>query len=70
MFYSAVKQSTKQVHDVAISGGQNVGAKDPGNAAYDTALEDIYGVNVPRLKALKQRVDPTNVMGLTGGFKF
>ena len=70
MFHSAVKQSTEQILKVAVSEGQKVGAKFLGNAAYDTPLEDIYGGNVPRLKALKKRVDPENVMGLAGGFKF
>ena len=35
-----------------------------------TPLVDIYGDNLPRLQALKAMVDPENVMGLTGGFKF
>jgi len=35
-----------------------------------TPLVDIYGDNLPRLRALKAQVDPTNIMGLTGGFRF
>jgi len=35
-----------------------------------TPLVDIYGENLPRLRALKAKVDPENVMGLAGGFKF
>ena len=50
--------------------GQDVGEKSPGIATYDSPLEDIYGENVPRLQALKQRVDSKNVMGLAGGFRF
>ncbi|KAJ2926477.1 hypothetical protein H1R20_g10614, partial [Candolleomyces eurysporus] len=41
----------------------------PNYALYDTPVERIYGSNLPTLKALKARVDPTNVMGLAGGFK-
>jgi len=35
-----------------------------------TPLVDIYGDNLPKLQALKAKIDPNNVMGLTGGFKF
>ncbi|KAG6380802.1 hypothetical protein JVT61DRAFT_5186 [Boletus reticuloceps] len=36
----------------------------------DTSLEAIYGVNVGKLMEIKKQVDPENVMGLAGGFKF
>ena len=35
-----------------------------------TPLVDIYGDNLPKLQALKAKIDPQNVMGLAGGFKF
>ena len=35
-----------------------------------TPLRDIYGDNLPRLRALKAKIDPKNVMSLAGGFKF
>jgi hypothetical protein len=35
-----------------------------------TPLVDIYGDNLPILQALRAKIDPDNVMGLTGGFKF
>ena len=35
-----------------------------------TPLVGIYGENLPRLQALKGRIDPGNVMSLAGGFKF
>ena len=41
----------------------------PNYAMQDTPLERMYGANLPRLRALKARVDPNNVMGLAGGFK-
>ena len=68
-FHSAVKQSAEQIRQVALHEGLVLGEKSPGAAAYDTSLEDIYGGNLQRLKVLKQRVDPNNVMGLCGGFK-
>lgn len=36
----------------------------------DTPLEAIYGENVTKLTKMKMEVDPENVMGLAGGFKF
>jgi hypothetical protein len=36
----------------------------------NTPLRDIYGDNLPSLQALKAKIDPNNVMGLAGGFKF
>ncbi|KAH9168083.1 hypothetical protein EDB89DRAFT_1994255 [Lactarius sanguifluus] len=41
----------------------------PNYALFDTPLEDIYGANLPRLRAIKQAVDPKDVMCLAGGFK-
>ncbi|KJA17161.1 hypothetical protein HYPSUDRAFT_219058 [Hypholoma sublateritium FD-334 SS-4] len=42
----------------------------PNYAIAGTPLEKIYGANLPALMALKKRVDPSNVMGLAGGWKF
>jgi hypothetical protein len=36
----------------------------------ETPLVDIYGDNLPILQALQAKIDPKNVMGLAGGFKF
>jgi hypothetical protein len=57
---------------VAIQDGQAVGSAPlyTNYALYDTPLNRIYGANLPRLKAIKAAVDPGNVMGLAGGFKF
>ncbi|KAI9449848.1 FAD-binding domain-containing protein [Lactarius psammicola] len=55
----------------AVADGQNVSHASvyPNYALFDTPLEDIYGENLPRLRAIKKAVDPKNVMGLAGGFK-
>ena len=41
----------------------------PNYAIFDTPLVKLYGANLPRLQAIKEAVDPENVMGLAGGFK-
>lgn len=42
----------------------------PNYAIAGTPLAKIYGANLSALMALKKRVDPANVMGLAGGWKF
>lgn len=68
----AARQSAAQIRQVALADGQDLSgsALYPNYAIYDTALSAMYGQNVARLSALKTLVDPTNVMGLAGGFKF
>jgi len=71
-FHDALKQSAAHLTTVALGDGQAI-ADAPlytNYALYDTPLERIYGDNVPRLQAIKTAVDPGNVMGLAGGFKF
>ena len=67
----AVRNFSDVVTAAAIADGQNLthAAVYPNYALFDTPLEDIYGANLPRLHAIKQAVDPKNVMGLAGGFK-
>lgn len=72
-FQNAIRSSAAQIRAVAEADGQT-GLADapvyPNYAITGTSLEDMYGENVDRLKALKQLIDPENVMGLAGGFKF
>ena len=42
----------------------------PNYALDNTPLVEMYGDNIDRLKTIRQTWDPTNVMCLTGGFKF
>ena len=67
----ALRNYSDAVSAVAVADGQNVShaAVYPNNALFDTPLEDLYGDNLPRLRAIKQAFDPKNVMGLAGGFK-
>jgi hypothetical protein len=68
----AARDSAAHIRQLAVAGGQDVAdAASYGNyAIFDTPVSKIYGDNVPRLQAIKAAADPTNVMGLAGGFKF
>ena len=67
-----LRQSSAAVSAAALADGQDVAgaAIYPNDALFGTPLEDIYGANVPRLKEIRKRFDPKDVMGLAGGFKF
>ncbi|KAF5327622.1 hypothetical protein D9619_004635 [Psilocybe cf. subviscida] len=72
-FYNAIKTSANTILQAAIAEGGSslVDAPVYGNyAIFDTPLESIYGSNLPLLTKLKEAVDPTNIMGLAGGWKF
>ncbi|KZV75358.1 FAD-binding domain-containing protein [Peniophora sp. CONT] len=70
--WQAMKDIANNVTAQAVAEGQDVAdATVYGNYALaDTPLEAIYGDNVERLRAIHAAVDPGNVMGLAGGFKF
>ncbi|EIW78113.1 FAD-binding domain-containing protein [Coniophora puteana RWD-64-598 SS2] len=70
--HTAIIQSQATLKAKAEALGQNISNAALYNnyAVYDTTIEEIYGDNVPRLQALKAQIDPNNVMGLAGGFKF
>ncbi|KAJ7487921.1 FAD dependent oxidoreductase [Mycena latifolia] len=70
IFHNAMHQSIAQIKALAIAEGVLGSDKYTNYAMYDTPLADIYGPNVPRLESIKKSVDPQNVMGLAGGFKF
>ncbi|KAK7023511.1 hypothetical protein VNI00_016729 [Paramarasmius palmivorus] len=70
-FNSAVRKAQQAIQLRAIKEGQSF----PDDILYnnyapsDTPLKLIYGSNLARLRDIKKRVDPSNVMGLAGGFK-
>jgi hypothetical protein len=67
-----LRDGAKTIHDVAIADGQNLtdAAVYVNYALFDTPLEDMYGANVAKLRAIKAEIDPKRVMDLAGGFKF
>jgi hypothetical protein len=71
-FARAIRKQTDALRDLALADGQNVShaAVYVNNALFDTPLKDIYGENLPRLRKIRTEIDPEDVMGLTGGFKF
>lgn len=68
---AATVQSSVHLKAVATSEGQDISeAPLYGNYAIaGTPVEQIFGDSLPRMRATKERVDPQNVMGLTGGWK-
>jgi hypothetical protein len=71
-FTRAIRKQSDALHNAALADGQNVShaAVYVNNAPSDTPLKDIYGENLPRLRKIRAEVDPEDVMGLAGGFKF
>jgi hypothetical protein len=67
-----LRQSSNAVRAAALDDGQDVShaAVYVNYALFDTPLEDMYGGNLGRLRKIKASIDPENVMGLAGGFKF
>ncbi|KAH9054222.1 FAD-binding domain-containing protein [Lactarius vividus] len=68
----AIRESADSLRAAALKDGQDVehAAVYPNYSSFDTPLEDMYGKNVPRLRALRRHIDPEDVMSLTGGFRF
>lgn len=72
MFIAAVEESANRLSAKAQAEGllTHPLALYGNNVDFKTPLVDIYGENLPSLRALKAKIDPQNVMGLAGGFKF
>jgi hypothetical protein len=71
-FHSTIRESVSYLKNVGKSQGQNLddGFVYGNYAIFDTPLSSIYKGNVDRLEAINKQVDPKNVMGLAGGWKF
>ena len=73
VFVAAVEESANRLAAVAKAEGLLLNHPQALYGNYvdaNTPLVDIYGDNLPKLRALKAKIDPNNVMGLAGGFKF
>ncbi|KAF9009160.1 FAD-binding domain-containing protein [Hymenopellis radicata] len=70
--YPPSRQSAAHLTNVAADNGQ-AAVRDaspyPNYALYDVPVERIFGNNLKRLREIKARVDPHDVMALTGGFR-
>ena len=69
---SALRKHTDQARAAVLADRQDIsGAAVYVNyALFGTPLEDMYGANVPKLRKIRAEIDPEDVMGLAGGFKF
>jgi hypothetical protein len=69
---SAIRQITEAIRAVELADGLNVShaAKYVNYALYGTPLEEMYGENVKKLHKIKAKIDPEDVMGFAGGWKF
>lgn len=69
---NATRTSATKLFNKALELGQDIETASlyTNYAIFDTPLERMYGDNVQYLRAIKQEVDPNNVMALAGGFKF
>ena len=67
-----MKEMEGNITALAVAEGQDVAnAARYGNEALGgTPVAEIYGANVERLRQIREAVDPDNVMGLAGGYKF
>lgn len=70
-WHDELKKSADHLLSVAASEDPSVlpQIRYPNYAIADTPVAELYGKNVPALRALRRRVDPDRVMDLTGGFR-
>lgn len=67
----AIRSSKKTLDAAAAKQGQDLSRTAIYNnyALAGTPIEGFYGKNIPRLRQIRKRVDPFNVMALAGGWK-
>jgi len=67
-----MRTSAATLVEAGIHDGQNLTDAAPyvNYAFLGTPVESMYGDNSERLRVIRRRYDPGDVMGLTGGWKF
>lgn len=71
-FIAAIQESVDRLTAIAKPEGLLIDKPTVFYGNYATAktpLVDVYGENLPRLRALKTKIDPRSVMDLAGGLK-
>jgi len=68
----ALRLSTASLVEAGIRDGQDLKNAAPyvNYALFGTSVETMYGEHLERLRKIKKRYDPKDVMGLAGGWKF
>ena len=68
----AIRLSTASLMEAGIQDGQALINAAPyvNYASIGTSLERMYGGHLGRLREIRKKYDPENVMGLAGGWKF
>jgi hypothetical protein len=69
---STVHSISEAIIAAALAEGQDLSnaTKYPGYALSGEPLENLYGGHVKRLHKIRKAIDPEEVMGLAGGWKF
>ena len=68
----AMRCSAATLVDVGIQDGQDLKNAAPyvNYALFGTPLEQMYGGHLGRLREIRMKYDPEDIMGLAGGWKF
>jgi hypothetical protein len=68
----SMRRSAASLVEAGIQNGQDLENAAPyvNYALFGTPLKTMYGVHLGRLREIKKKCDPDNVMGLAGGWKF
>ena len=68
----AIRSSRSTLVAAGIKDGQDLqdAISYPNYALFGTPLEEMYGQHLGRLREIRKKYDPENIMGLAGGWKF